>query len=138
MLKTMRFHNSSKSFCGSLLFERRNSAMSKELASEESPSVRASCVIAEEKWMRFIMPSFVTRSNRLERKQLLPENFSKRDSATFNPASTAKSFTVFSHAQLSSVSFLEGNFAIHKLPSTSFTVAFGRAPPSDEPGSRSW
>ena len=74
-------------------------------------------------------------SNLLIRK-VLPflENFSHLASGTFNLHKVANSCVTISQAPESNSSCLDGNFAIHKLPSGACTVAFGRAPPNEEPG----
>ena len=98
------------------------------------PSLCPSKVIAEEKWIRRV-PSL---SKRLTIKVApFGEKVSNRASGTFRPHIRASSCTVISHAPLFVSSCLEGNFAIHKEPSTSWTVALGRAPPREEPGASS-
>ena len=56
------------------------------------------------------------------------------DSGTSKPQSLARSWVTFSHAPTLTSSCLDGNLAIHRFPFVSRTVAFGRAPPSEEPG----
>src|SRR5665647_1383425 len=57
-----------------------------------------------------------------------------RDSDIFIPALNANLYANNSHDALSILSFLEGNFAIHKFLELSVKFAFGLAPPNDDPG----
>src|SRR5690606_30414375 len=61
-------------------------------------------------------------------------NFLTNTSVVFIPDLCASSLATISHAPVSIKSSLLGNFAIQSALDKSFTLAFGLAPPNDEPG----
>ena len=89
--------------------------------------------MAERKGMRRL-PS---RSKRRRRSTGLSATISTRFSGTVMPDFFANARATPSHRTVLVSSSFRGNFAIASRPSFSMTEAFGRAPPSDEPGANS-
>ena len=78
-----------------------------------------------------------SRSKRRSRSTGFLAMVSTRLSGTAMPAFAASARATASHTTVLISSSLRGNFAIARWPSFSMTDAFGRAPPSDDPGANS-
>ena len=78
-----------------------------------------------------------SRSKRLSKSTGFLDIVSTRLSGTAMPAFCASVRAIASHTTVLTSSSLRGNFAIARCPSFSITDAFGRAPPSDDPGANS-
>ena len=80
---------------------------------------------------------FFKRSNRSNTSTDFRDIFSTFQEGTLIPALPAKRRARASHNTTFVSSVLCGNFAINRSPSLFRTEAFGRAPPSDDPGASS-
>src|SRR5438067_11540335 len=77
------------------------------------------------------------RSNRSNTSTDFRETFSTVQEGTLIPAFRARRRARASHSTTFVSSVLWGNFAINRSPFLLRTEAFGRAPPSEDPGARS-